>query len=351
MGGPEQPTVARRLTDGAVVWTNPSSLQHLVAAESRIYGAASDQVSALDASSGSVLWMTIAPDRVEALTLTRDRLIATSARGIVALNTADGSRVWTHELDSRPVTPASASTEIVSVGLEDKSILALETSTGAQRWRGALDETALWVTATDDRIFVGLPKLAACALLVRAGPPPRCTFQVRMPSVGPPLVEGRLLFLALGNGSLIALDRDTLDLVRSDNLEGRAAFSPGRIKNDILVPLTNSTIAVISPAGAMTRLSSPADLRVLRQATIASAAGTIVTLSTTLQENMTLSAYRPAPPALRVTPLTSSLTLGIPVTLPGAPAPPSSQPGQPSTTVSPGSPDDNTTPAPAPSGR
>jgi outer membrane protein assembly factor BamB len=344
-GGEHQPTTARRLTDGAVLWTSALVLRKLMAHAGRVYGVAGTQVAALDEQTGSAVWTARAADEPLALAATGGRLIVTGARTVSAYATEDGTLVWQADIDSAPATSPSAAGTIAVVGLEDRSVLVLELSTGALRWRHALDDTPRWVLATEHRIFVGLPKIAACAIPTVSGPPHDwCTFQVRVPSVGPPLLEDRWLFLALWNGSLITLNRETGTEVRSDNLEGRAAFQPGRIGADVVVPLTNSSVTIVSPAGTITRLSSPENLRVLQQAAITSI-GTVVTLSTTMQEDMTLSAYRPKPAGTPASSTNAPAGTGVPA----APAAPVS--AQPSASGSPAAPPTTDTPTPSPSGR
>jgi hypothetical protein len=273
-----------------------------------------------------------------------------------ALRSEDGGERWHVGLDAAPSTAVAIGSDVLAMGLQNGMVVAFDPATGGVRWRKVLDEPAQMVSLAGDRVIVGLPRLAACALDVSRGRIDWCTDRLRVPFVGRPAVDDNRIYLALLDGTLRVLDRRTGTLLRSDQLPGRPASGPVSIGTDLAVPLTNNAFVLLSSAsGRLTRVAPPAGTPLtLSRAAILTDPRTLVTLSVSLRMNMTLAVYTPtagaasgalpaASPGVPVPlrPGTSSLPeTSAPAPVPGSVAPAQSGPATPDLTRS--------TPAPTP---
>jgi hypothetical protein len=232
--------------------------------------------------------------------------------------------------------------DLLAMGLDNGTVVAFDPATGGVRWRRQLDEPAHTVSLAGDRVIVGLPRIAACALAASRGRTEWCTSLLRVPFVGHPAVVGERIYLALLDGTLRTLERRTGTLLRSDQLQGRPAGGPVSIGSELAVPLTNNAFMLLSLAnGRLTRVAPPPADPLLSRAAILAEPRRLVTLSTSMRKTMTLAVYVPTPAvAVPAPPAANSAPAA---TIPGAPADP--RPSIPSSTPAPG-PD----PAPKPSG-
>jgi outer membrane protein assembly factor BamB len=291
----DSPLVARDLNDGKTLWTSTVGALQLATDAGRIYAREAQQIHALDATTGAIAWTRSLPEPSRSFTLAGNRVFVVTSRALAALQASDGMLLWRQDLDSPAGTDVAGSAALVAVGLEDRSVAAFDSATGAPRWRYTFDTLPTWTMVSEDRVLVGLPRLATCALTSTGGYA-WCTYQAKVPAVGPPLAEQNRLYLALRDGSFLTLDRSGTK-IRSDALEGPPALPPGRIGNDLVVPLKTNAFIVVTPPGTISRVPAADGLRILQQAVVATAGQRLVSLATTVTEDMTLSVFRPKPPA------------------------------------------------------
>jgi hypothetical protein len=175
-----------------------------------------------------------------------------------------------------------------------------------------MDEVPRSVRLAGNRVLVGLPSLALCALETAKGRLDWCTFQLRVPMVGLPLVDDRHVYAALLDGTLRTLERGSGTLVRSEQLKGRPGAGPSPLGSNIVVPLLSNEFVIVTPAGQMSRVPAPSTARLFAAVGIASDARLLAGLSATLTEDMTLSLLEPAPsPAVPALPANLGLPGGL----------------------------------------
>jgi outer membrane protein assembly factor BamB len=102
-------------------------------------GASSEVIALPAGSTDSVqpVWHTATPAAVTAnAVLSGSTLFVPAGGTIVALNTATGAQLWSHQLSSAPVTatPVVLGTTLY-VGSTDGTLYALDTATGTEQWR------------------------------------------------------------------------------------------------------------------------------------------------------------------------------------------------------------------------
>jgi outer membrane protein assembly factor BamB len=317
LGGDGRPLDARALSDGTRLWSTSVALHHLTLADGRIFGLDERSVHAIDERTGALSWTASADSPLRYLSAGAGQVIVASDSALRSLHAEDGRERWHVGLDAPPATAAAIGPDVLAMGLRNGTVVAFDSATGGVRWRTMLDEPAQMVSLAGDRVIVGLPTIAACALGASGGRIDWCTYRLRVPFVGRPAVDGDRIYLALLDGTFRALDRRTGTLLRSDQLRGRPASGPVSIGGDLAVPLTNNAFVLLSPSsGRLTRVDPPPAAPLLSRAAILGAPPVLVTLSTSLRHSMTLAVYTPAVPAAP----SASPAAAAPLASPGGPA-------------------------------
>jgi outer membrane protein assembly factor BamB len=297
VSGADHPIDARALNDGRQLWTASVTLRQLAAADGRIFGFDEKTVRAFDEATGAVRWTASATPPLRYLSAGNGQVLVASESALRAFRAEDGGERWHVGLDAAPATAVAIGSDLLVVGLDNGTIVAFDPATGGIRWRNQLDEPAHTVSLAGDRVIVGLPKIAACALGVSRGRIDWCTSRLRVPFVGHPAVNADRIYLALLDGTLRTLDRRTGTLLQSDQLQGRPASGPVSIGSELAVPLTNNAFVLLSLAsGRLTRVAPPPAAPLLSRAAILADPRRLVTLSTSLRRTMTLAVYAPTVP-------------------------------------------------------
>ena len=163
--------VAVDLTDGAERWRvdlpSPSRTGVTVDAETAYVGGNDGSVTAVALDDGDVRWTVEAGGTTLAPVAVAGDLVIVSAPGdtatglgVVALAAADGELVWRFE----PTSPAALSgppavtDDAVILGLEDRSIRALDLADGQERWSARLNSivSPLTSVAVGEDLLVGV---------------------------------------------------------------------------------------------------------------------------------------------------------------------------------------------------
>ncbi len=189
---------------------------------------------------------------------------------VVAVNTKDGRKQWSVDLDVEISGGVGAAAGLVLVGTEDAVIYALDAATGKTRWKSSVSSEVLSAPGTDGKVVVvqsidgritGLDATNGKQLWTYEGQVPALSLR----GTSSPLIVGNTVFSAQAGGSVIslALDNGTLrweervtlpkgksDLDRLVDIDGDLVIGDN---NMLLVPSYQGYFSVIDAATGQTR--------------------------------------------------------------------------------------------------
>ena len=123
-----------------------------------VYLAASDELHALDAATGTSIWRVPLPGTL-AVPLVFDTgwLFAVSEPGeVVAFRAADGQRLWNRSLGAAPRSPAVAGEDdAIYFTLANGRVVSLNLPDGSTRWEQQLPGMLSEPSWAEERVFVG----------------------------------------------------------------------------------------------------------------------------------------------------------------------------------------------------
>ena len=311
---------AHRTSDGAEAWRRDIRSDAPLAFDSgRVFIASGDAIYALNAD-GSPAWHADA-GALTAPMLAQDGWIVAAAKDqLSAFRAADGSVVWRRAIDVTHVRP-SIEGDNLYVSLEDGRVLALNLTTGKQRWEQRLGGAATDVLPFPDHVYVGSADKYFYCLRTGDG---AIEWHQRIGAMlrGKPAAdEARVYVVALDN-LLRAFDRGTGSASWSPRaVPFRPTAGPVVFGDAIAVAGTTNEIrafdaATGQPAG---QLTLPESLATLPAYAHAPDAPLIVAVTGGLDQKWTLSLAVPAPPAVpaqRLEPLTALPGLPVPIPRP-----------------------------------
>lgn len=127
-----------------------------IAADGRVYAAASGAVHALDAATGGVVWRLPAGTLAAPLVYRAGWLVVTLADGAIqAVRAADGSVVWALSAGAPAAAAPVIDGNLLAVPLADGRIVAMDLPTGRTHWARPLGAVASGITISGDRVFAG----------------------------------------------------------------------------------------------------------------------------------------------------------------------------------------------------
>ena len=311
---------AHRTSDGSEAWRRDiRSAAPLAFDAGRVFIASGDAIYALNAD-GSPAWHADA-GALTAPMLAQDGWIVAAAKDqLSAFRTADGSIVWRRAIDVTHVRP-SIEGDNLYVSLDDGRVLALDLTTGKERWERRLGGAATEVLPFPDHVYVGSSDKYFYCLHTDDG-----ALDWRQP-IGavlrgkPAADEARVYVVALDN-LLRAFDRRTGNASWSPRaLPFRPTAGPVVFGHAIAVAGTTNEIrafdaATGQPAG---HLALPEVLLTLPAYAHAPDRPLIVAITGGLDQKWTLSLAVSAPPAVptqRIEPLTALPGLSVPIPRP-----------------------------------
>jgi len=226
---------ARKVSDGTPAWEVPLQSERPVAVEGgRVYVATADQIVALNVADGAKVWSAQVPKVAVPLVAEAGWVIATTEQGVTAFRSADGSRVWTRELVGAHAVPAIEGDNLY-VPLQSGRLLALDLRTGADRWAknfvGPLSE----VLALPNAIFFGTDDKWFFCLSAADGE--RVWQRVRLGSLvrGRPIADENHVYVASMDNTLRAYRRTNGALLWHPNVPFRPTTGPVLIDSAVVV--------------------------------------------------------------------------------------------------------------------
>jgi outer membrane protein assembly factor BamB len=295
-GNSETRTYAR--SDGRVLWSVP--VRSALPATSVPGGFAiisSGELLVLDEGSGDVRWRVTIGEAHQPPVGSPERVVAISGSAVRAFRPQDGAPLWQTELGHVPVTAIVLGGTYAFLGLDDRSVIALEPSSGAIAWKTTLDVGAQFIATGDGRLFVVTTGRHLCALDTSRGRMDwGSCFAVRVPASGPPLVHEGAVYLALFDNTVRVFDARSGSMRRREAVAARPATGPVRFGSHLVVPLVTDDLAVLSPqattpGGPSTSNPGPAQ-RSLETVAVAADAQMLATITVTPGLTRVLTTYR-----------------------------------------------------------
>ncbi len=226
---------ARKISDGTTAWDAPLRSDRPVAVEGgRVYVATSDQIVALNAADGVKVWSAQTPTVTAPLVAQGGWVIAATEHALTAFRSADGSQVWKRDLIGVEVMPTIEGDNLY-VPLHTGRILALDLPTGAERWAknfvGPLSE----VLAFPDQIFFGTDDRWFFCLRPSDGE--RHWERVRLGSIirGRPIANDSHVFVVSMDNTLRAYRRTNGALLWHPSVPFRPTTGPVLIDSAVVV--------------------------------------------------------------------------------------------------------------------
>jgi outer membrane protein assembly factor BamB len=226
---------ARKISDGTPAWETPLRSDRAVAVEEgRVFVATSEQIVALNAADGVKVWTAETGALTAPLVAEGGWVIAETENALTAFRSADGSQVWRRDLLGTDVRPTIEGDNLY-VPLHNGRLLALDLRTGEERWGknfvGPLSE----VLALPDRIFFGTDdKWFFC---LRASDGERDWQRVRLGSIvrGRPIADANHIYVASMDNTLRAFRRENGALLWHPAVPFRPTTGPALIDSVVLV--------------------------------------------------------------------------------------------------------------------
>jgi outer membrane protein assembly factor BamB len=220
-----------------------------------VYVATADQIVALNAADGVKVWTSPSPSTIAPLVAEGGWVISAAEQALTALRSTDGTQVWKRDLIGVQVTPTIEGNNLY-IPLQTGRLLALDLRTGAERWSknfvGPLSE----VLAVPDEIFFGTDDRWFFCL--RASDGARHWPRVRLGSIirGRPIADDDHVYVASMDNTLRAFRRTNGALLWHPAVPFRPTTGPVVVDSAVVVagnaPELRAFDANGRPAGQIT---------------------------------------------------------------------------------------------------
>jgi outer membrane protein assembly factor BamB len=281
-----------------VFWSRPvPGASILETTENTIYTAGSARLTAIDAGTGLTQWQTEIRGDVRSVSATPGMLLLVSSEGVQALRTDDGGEIWRSDATTAVAMPVALNQTTVFVAFADRTLLALDRASGAERWRRTLDATPIAMAADEKRVFTGLQGLTLCAFDGGTGRPAWRSTTLAIPIVGDPLLLDGLLAVSLVDTTVREFDVSGGTARPAHRLAGRPGMGPLAAGKYIAVPLTTGSVDLVHRTTRVVTHAAPLTALVFEGAAATRDGTVVVTLGISPSGTSVLTGYRITPPA------------------------------------------------------
>jgi hypothetical protein len=289
------PMQARDREHGMLVWTTPrTSTRALVASATLLFSAEDAHVVATDPATGHARWQVAADETVRALTLTDTALLYANRSEVRALRQEDGATLWQHPLHAPAASRVTVDGGLAVVALEDRTLVAVDTASGTERWRTTLDAVPATLVASHGRVFFSLPDLALCTIDLSSGDTDWCYRRLAIPAAGAPVVTDRWVYLVLMDNTLRVLHRGSGAMQKLEQLGDRAIAGPIQAGVFLVVPLRTGAFTLVGADGRLRSLppAAPETVQTLQRVAVSPDGSLIAGLTVSVSGTRLLAAYR-----------------------------------------------------------
>jgi outer membrane protein assembly factor BamB len=329
--GTNTPMTLRAADSGDERWTTTiTTWRATTGSADAVFGLSGAALHAVDLASGRVRWSAPADASPAHLALDDDHVVVADAVAVTAYAVADGQIVWRVNPGAPVVTTPVRDAALVLVGLDNGDIVALDRSTGAIVWRSPYGRVTEALAVGAGRVFANVEGGIVCAVRASDGARSWC-YDFHIPIVGAPMVDAHLVYLAVFDNTVRALDPGNGALRRQDRLGARPGAGPIQAGALVMTPLTTGELAVFDASGKALARVPAGDARTLQHLdalSVAPDANTFATVTLAPGGNQTLTYYRhaAAPPPPTMAPATPLSTVGTPLSSLAPPPPDQSHP-------------------------
>ena len=240
--------------DGTEQWAKQESglnLRPPVVTSERLYVTSSDTIHALDRQERTEDWvvehgfMSSLSPAVGGDTLYYGGSVdlqdgSERVRGLIALDTADGSERWRFDSDTLVISSPAVVDETVYIGDEAGHVYALDTADGSERWTFTADDSVPSSPAVADlpdgeqTVYVGSEDQHVYALDAETGEQ-RWRFETEGTVISSPAVAGKTVYVGCGDGNVYALDANEGEKRWRFETDGAVISSPAVIDDWLFV--------------------------------------------------------------------------------------------------------------------
>lgn len=226
---------ARKIGDGSPAWEVPLQTDRPLAVEGgRVYVATSDQVVALNGADGSKVWSVQSAPVTAPLVAQGGWVIAATETALTAFRSSDGSQVWSREVVAAQVMPTLEGDNLY-LPLHDGRLLALDLRTGADRWVKTFVGPLSQVLALPDKVLFGTADKYFFCLHASDG---ELDWQpVRLGSIvrGRPVADDAHVYVASMDNTLRAYRRSNGALLWHPSVPFRPTTGPVLVDSTVVV--------------------------------------------------------------------------------------------------------------------
>ena len=227
----------------------------MAASDERLIVAVKDELRALDASTGAVVW-TDRPGPLTAPPLVHGEwLLVASGEQVIGYRVLDGTRVWSRETGVVEQRPAVAGTRVY-VPAADGRIVALELASGEPVWEFDVGIRPTEPLVYGDRLFVGSAAKRLCSLFLDVRPRREdwCFNDLGAVIVGRPAADETHVYFASLDNLLRAHDRKNGAYRWKKDLKYRPSAGPLLVGKSLAVPGSVPRVDVFDTAKGDTTL-------------------------------------------------------------------------------------------------
>jgi outer membrane protein assembly factor BamB len=254
---------AFRLEDGKETWrVDLSADQPLVVSDDRVFVAAGEAIHALAAATGAVAWRQPSGTLTAPLLVQDGWVIASTADAVTARRASDGTVVWTAAVGPQRER-ASIEGDTLYLPLTDKRIVAINLTTGKQRWQRKLIGVPSEILPIAKHVYFGADDKFFYCLDAGSGHQ-EWRLRVGAATIGKPAIDAeRVYFGAMDNMLHAVSPRGTIRWQAT--LPFRPTAGPQLVDAVVLVPGAAADLQTfdvrtgkpISPIGFGGRLATP----------------------------------------------------------------------------------------------
>jgi outer membrane protein assembly factor BamB len=197
------------IQSGTPAWTaagTPTSTP--ATGDGLLFLAEPDSITALRQDTGEQVWrLPFSEELAVPLVWDNGWLVASDVSGnVLALRATDGTLIWRAELGVRVHAAPALAADRVYVPLEDGRVVALDVTSGAQKWAHKLGGPPNEMLALDDRVYVGSDDNYFYCLMARNG---EIAWRWRTGGdvIGVPVIDQHRVYFVSRDNVLRGLDR------------------------------------------------------------------------------------------------------------------------------------------------
>ena len=209
--GGAKPLEALSLDDGHPLWSSETTVTRpLIVAGTTAFALTADDLVAFDPATGRESWRTPLSSGSSPCSSAvhapapAASIVVSCPDGLRSYAVQDGVLQWRAGLPFATVSDTAVDAGLLFVGLENNSLLALDLASHTIRWTQSLASTARWLTAANERVYVGQSDGQLAVFRQKDG---EFDWALRRrPTMwSPPATDAERVYLALADGSVLGL--------------------------------------------------------------------------------------------------------------------------------------------------